>query len=924
MRSARERRKVGAVFSAGLFCRELIGRSSELAFVLDRVRAAPGRTSAVVVVRGEAGIGKSRLLDETVRAANGEGYRTAVGSTHEYANAPYAALTEALALVGITDGGEGDDGAPDAKLRRFTAIADAVVVASGTAGPGLLIAVEDLHWADLGTLDLLRFLAKRLAGRTVTFIVTYRMDELESDSARARSILAIERDAQAVLTLSALPAPQIERLLASVVRDNERSVSPSVLSEIRELSDGRPLFAEELLRGVFEQLDRDVDAAPAVPPSIRVAVRERFAALPESDRAILLHAALIGRRFSARFVAAFAGHELLDVYAALRRARDLQLVVEQPGEEADAFAFRHALTREAVYEQMLRAETQLMHAKVAQALAAEPVPDVAAIADHLWRAGDAQAAARWSERAGDEAHAVFAYTDAARAYERAFRLGSDTRRRAHLAERAAGSWYAVGDLEQAVEWLERGAAEQERAGEPRLARRLALRRATSLFESGGYAAGLSAADELTATAEIEPALRFEAELMVAGLLTVHGRAPEALERLERAEQLGVQPEPFVGARFSAAFAAALGYVGRTDEARARFEVATADARAIEDHDQLLRNYNNWGNLEFGYGALARARALYAEALAVAGEMKISRVTAWILSNDALAALLGGELVQAAGLLARGMEIDHGVRLVHRFLLGVSLHLATLRGERNEIELNRARSELDASIDDVQLPAVAFLSAVIAFRLGAEHRVAEAGDVVSRVLPIFSEIDVPYFVLDAASLFGDAPVRERARELTAVIAGRPGARPAQGFLALIDAREALRRRRRDDAVAHADVAATAFRDAGWVLYEAYALELGGRVPEAVATFRRIGAAAEVARITRVDAAGAGRRRGESTLTGREREIAGLVGAGHPTRAIAERLVISERTVETHIASIYRKLGVSSRRGLESLLGESSAP
>src|SRR5665213_3012907 len=528
MRSARERRKVGAVFSAGLFCRELIGRSSELAFVLDRVRAAPGRTSAVVVVRGEAGIGKSRLLDETVRAANGEGYRTAVGSTHEYANAPYAALTEALALVGITDGGEGDDGAPDAKLRRFTAIADAVVVASGTAGPGLLIAVEDLHWADLGTLDLLRFLAKRLAGRTVTFIVTYRMDELESDSARARSILAIERDAQAVLTLSALPAPQIERLLASVVRDNERSVSPSVLSEIRELSDGRPLFAEELLRGVFEQLDRDVDAAPAVPPSIRVAVRERFAALPESDRAILLHAALIGRRFSARFVAAFAGHELLDVYAALRRARDLQLVVEQPGEEADAFAFRHALTREAVYEQMLRAETQLMHAKVAQALAAEPVPDVAAIADHLWRAGDAQAAARWSER-------------------------------------AAGSWYAVGDLEQAVEWLERGAAEQERAGEPRLARRLALRRARILFESGRYEAGLSAADELTATSEIEPALRFEAELMVAGLLTVHGRAPEALERLERAEQLGVQPEPFVGARFSATFAAALGYVGRTDE-----------------------------------------------------------------------------------------------------------------------------------------------------------------------------------------------------------------------------------------------------------------------------------------------------------------------------------------------------------------------
>lgn len=904
------------MLSAGLLCRELIGRTSELAFVLDRVRASGERSSATIVVRGEAGIGKSRLVDEAVRAARDDGYRAAVGSTREYANAPYAALDEVLEQLGAALAPAVDDGAADAKMRRFTAVAEAIAAAGAAAGRGMLIAVEDLHWADLGTLELLRFLARRLAGRDVTFLVTYRADEIEADSARARSILALERDAQAVVTLNPLPAQQIERLIASVIRDGGRSVSPAVVSEIRDLSDGRPLFAEELLRGVFECLDRDADAVPTVPASVRVAVRERFSSLTEPDRTILLHAALIGRRFSARFVASFAGHDLLSVYAALRRARDLQLVVEQPG-DADAFAFRHALTREAIYEQMLRAEAQLMHAKVAQALTDEPVADAAAIADHLWHAGDAQTAARWSERAGDDAYAVFAYSDAARAYERAYRLGNEGRR-ASLAERTADSWYSLGDLAQSVEWFGRAAEAHDAAGEPRMARRLALRKARSLFESGRYEAGLRAADELAVTENVEPELRFEAELMVAGLLTVHGRAAEALERLVHAEGLGIDPDPFIMARFSSTFATALSYLGRAAEARPRFESAIAEARKSGDYDQLLRTYNNWGNLELTYGTIDRAHELYAEAAAVAAHTKITRVSAWVMLNDALCAVLAGEPARAEDLLARGAEIEHDVTLVHRWSVALSLHLGTLRGRSSDGDLERARGELDGSIDDVQLTSVTVLAGAIAYRLAAEHRIAEAGDVLARVLPIFNEVDIPYWVLDASSLHGDGTTRARARELAAHAAGRPDARPAQGVLAMIDAREALRRRRRDESLAHAEAAVAAFRDAGWTLHEAYALELAGRVAEALALFRRMGATAEVARITNVGALDGYRRRGDSTLTGREREIAGLVVAGLPTRLIADRLVISERTVESHIAAVYRKLGVTNRRGLETLL------
>lgn len=916
--------KKSTVISSGIFCRELIGRSSELAFLLERVRTTSGRTSVVIVVRGEAGIGKTRLVDEVTRAVGSEGYRTALGSTREYANAPYAALEEALERLGIDVDRAIEDSAPDTKTRRFNAIAESIAAAAaGGTWRGLLIVVEDLHWADAGTVELLRFLATRLAACSVTFIVTYRPDEIESDSARARSIVALERESEAVVTLDALPSQQIERLLASVIRDGERSVSAGVLAQIRDLSDGRPLFAEELLRGVFERLDRDVHAEPSVPTSVRVTVRERFASLTDTDRTVLLHAALIGRRFSARFVASFCGLDLFVVYAALRRARDLQLIVEQSDDEGDAFAFRHTLTREAIYSELLRAEARLMHGKVAQALAAEPEPDVAAIADHLWRAGEAEAAADWSERAGDDAYAVYAYADAARTYERAHRLAVDEARRAHLAERTADSWYALGDLAQSVDWFGRAAEAYLSAHEPRPAWRAALRKARVLFESGRYEAGLREADGLAMTTDVEPELRFEAEVMVAGLLTTHGRAAEALDRLQRAERLGVRSDPFVSARFSGAYALALGFVGRPDEARVRFEVAVGEARALGDNDLMLRTYNNWGNLEIAYGTLTRARELYAEALGGAEKTKNRHIAAWIAQNAALPALLSGDLAHARQLVARSAEIEHGVRAVRRWSLALSMRVGTLEGTHAPDDLDRAQAALDAAIDDVDLSSIAMLSASIAHRLASEHRVAEAGDVIARVQPVFDHTEAPYWLVDATSRYGDGTARARAREFVAAVAVREGARPAQGVMALLDAREALRRRRRDECIALAEDAVEAFHAAGWTLDEAYALELAGRVADAVAIFRRIGAAAEVRRNTETGVPAA-RRRGESTLTGREREIAGLVVAGHQTRAIAETLVISERTVETHIAAIYRKLGVSSRRALETLLAESAAP
>jgi DNA-binding CsgD family transcriptional regulator len=241
----------------------------------------------------------------------------------------------------------------------------------------------------------------------------------------------------------------------------------------------------------------------------------------------------------------------------------------------------------------------------------------------------------------------------------------------------------------------------------------------------------------------------------------------------------------------------------------------------------------------------------------------------------------------------------------------------LVGEPDPVALERSIAALEKALRVNDLSTGALLAAVIAYGYAADGRLVEAADVAGSVVAILDVAEPPYWLLDAAGRFGEPIVRDRARALLREIAEREDAVPARGFLAMADARAAARARRREDAVGYAELAVSAFREAGWNLDLAYALELGGRTAEAVAAFEAAGAVGEVRRLTATESAPA-RRRGEATLTAREREIASMVSVGRSTRAIAEGLVISERTVETHIASVYRKFGVASRRELADLL------
>lgn len=899
------------MITSGVLCREFFGRSVELAHLSDRAFSRNHRRGGGIVLRGPAGIGKSRLVDEFVAMARSTNARAGVGRAREFANAPYLAVDEALLALGVevTLGYDGD------QPQRFASVADAIRAQAERDGNLVLIA-EDLHWADRGTIELLRFLAVRLKDTPALVVATYRNEAIEADPIRAAALESLERDAADVVTLEPLPPAIIDKVLTAALSGVGVKVPPLTLARVSELSDGRPLFAEELLRGVIERLDRDGTAEPTVPTSIRASVRERFLALDENDRDVLLHAAVIGRRFSATFVGGLLACPSSSVYSALRRARALQLVDEQGDEDGDGFAFRHALTREAIYAELLRAESRLLHRRVAHELIRTESPDVAAIADHTWRGGD-ETAGLWNERAGDEAFAVQAYADAAVAFERAYHASHDTEVRARISARVAESLYAVGETERTADWYAKSAQDHAEAGMPRRAASLRLRQARVLVEAGRSADGLFEADRIATGPGVDAELRFEADMMVAALLATTGRPAEALSRLEGADPAGSLTDPALRTRYTCALAFALALVGRASEARSRFGEAVTGAREANDGDLVVRTLNNWGNMELGYGHLAHARTLYAEALAAAEEMKNLRQVALLAQNAGLGAVLGGELGESRRLVARSNAIEHGVNRVRHMSLATELRVKQLAGESDQLAFERAHAAFEEAMRTNDLASAALVSAVIAYGYAAVGKFVEAGDIAGSVVAVLDVAEPPYWLLDAACRFGEPIVRERARSLLRDIAAGDDALPARGFLALAEARAAARARRREDVIRFADEAASAFRQAGWNLELAYALEVGGRTAEAIAAFEASGATGEVRRLTATDSAPA-RRRGEATLTAREREIAALVAAGRTGRAIAESLVISERTVETHVASIYRKLGVGNRRELAELL------
>ncbi|MFI0482043.1 BTAD domain-containing putative transcriptional regulator [Actinomadura sp. 9N215] len=397
-----------------------VGRASELARLEDAARDAAAGWGGVVLVGGDAGMGKTALTERFARGLADQGWTCAWGRAPETEGAPaawpWAELLRDLTAAappddvlaarlgpllddGVTGGAGADAGT--GRFRLHLAVGDYLTGLADTAP--LLLVLDDLHWADEETLALLVRLAGRLKERPVLLVATFRNTEVPERLESALAALA--RHEPVRIDLRGLSEPEVAALVRGTCAT---SVGDAELSVIAERTGGNPFFTRETARLL------DAEGLPAatrqVPAGVGDVLRRRIARLPAPVQDVLRHAAVLGRDADLRVLADLAGDE--DTVIDAVEAGLAGGLVTEPGPGRMRFA--HALVRDTLYDAISRARRTRLHGRVAAALERHEPGEVAAIAHHYLESGaDPAKAVRYGRRAAAAAEARFAHGVAA-------------------------------------------------------------------------------------------------------------------------------------------------------------------------------------------------------------------------------------------------------------------------------------------------------------------------------------------------------------------------------------------------------------------------------------------------------------------------------------------------------------------------------
>ena len=436
----------------------LFGRERPLARLGDAVAGAMAGRSSFVLVTGEAGIGKTRVLRAAADAAGRAGMRTLWGTSAESGRSvPYLPLFAALRAL-VEDGAAEDRGV---RLRRAPDDAALAVVRRALAGhpgasavpPGLdtarfveavfdllarrptLLVVDDVHWADDSTLTVLDYLAHRAVDVPLVLLAAARDDQ---PAALAALAIADGRRFER-LEIGRMSAEDVRRQATALLGD---PIPVREAMELHHRSAGNPFFVEQLLAGAGP----DGPTAPS-PPSLRALILRRVAGLPPEGRQVVDAMGVVGRGVDAPRLADISGLDERATRDGLAAATAAGIIV--PDELG--FAFRHPLFAEVIESVLTGPDRRALHAAAARA--AERVrADVAEIADHWWRAGHADRAWASAREAGMAAARSYAFAEARLHLERALATWPDTEpgRVECILEAARMAWLS-GDPDRALE-----------------------------------------------------------------------------------------------------------------------------------------------------------------------------------------------------------------------------------------------------------------------------------------------------------------------------------------------------------------------------------------------------------------------------------------------------------------------------------------
>jgi DNA-binding CsgD family transcriptional regulator/tetratricopeptide (TPR) repeat protein len=922
-----------------------VGRARELGELDRALEATQAGRGTSVLVAGEAGIGKTRLATELAQRAREDGCQVLFGRSIDLVGTelPYQPFVEALRPVG------GLGQAPGSQLRVF----EETLALLTDRGAPVLLALEDLHWADTSTLDLVVFLANNLVDSPVLLLATYRADEPASAARMRRFADGVRRSGSSlVLELGALEDEALAELLAARA---DRPLPATLTDEIVARSDGNPFFAEELLAATGDERGE-------LPSSLRDLLLQRVERLDAATQSLLRLTAAAGREVEYPLLRATADLPEPDLRESLRLAvqHGVLVAVQSTG----SFRFRHALLAEAVYATLLPGEREELHAGLAEELARSGAAAPAELAPHWAAAGRRAEALAASVEAARQAESVFGLAEALAHLERALALwdavpaapeltGLDLAELCAWAAELAGH---VGDAPRAVE-LARRAIELVGVEEPHRAGRLHVDLGEHLM---GIGSNVAALDALERAVELVPASVPSPERAytlgsLAGGLMVAWRFSESLPLAEEALALARS----VGAgeaevRALTVIGGDLAYLGRTEEGLAYFHDGLRLAEEIGDHLGLERAHVNLTDALTMLGRLRESARLGQAGLEAARRYGIDSTL--LVSNRIEALLALGDWDEAERLSAAALR---GV--ISSFPDALLMNRAELEIGRGDFE--HAREHLDSARDSLgenRLQGIrdVYLAELALWERRWRDADANAGDALAQAqsgqaaqLQVWFcakglRAQAELAALARARRDGDAlqgwldragalvaSARDAASQASAVTpnagawlalaeaehARTAGSAPPELWVEAAGAWDGLERvplaaycRWRE---AEALVAAGASRtEASVPLREAHAVaaRLGARP-----LLRELELLAQRARLDLEPPSAASDDAGPGLeeilgLTPREAEVLTLVARGYTNREIAEALVISVKTASVHVSHILRKLDAPNRR------------
>ena len=934
----------------------LVGRDAFLTLIGRRLADATAGAGQLLFVAGEAGIGKTRLLGVIARQAQASGFAVAraaafpgdvqssAGLLLDLASGLMPAPEPALSALGrsLTSRVRPiSAGAGDAHHRRRLLVQDlADLLVTADPGTPVLFVLEDLHWADELSLDVLGHLAGRIATRQILVAGAYRSDELypalPMRDLRAR--LLGQRLAEEI-RLPRLGLDQTATVASAMLG---RPAPAQVVAAIHERSDGIPLHVEELLAAIDDdaltpQSGAAVQAA-AVPDTLGDAVLSRAQHLATRTREVASAAAVVGRSFDFDLLTAVTDAGPDEVAGALRELQDAYFVL--PGAGAVSFDFRHALIRDALYADTDLPLRRRLHERVART-AVERGYRGAFTSAHFELAGRPGPAYAYAVAAAREAASISAHTEALELYRRAERnlpAGLPVLDRAALLAALGDEAAAADDNEAAAQAYQRahdlvtstGGVREAAALVPRMAAVAHLLGAGLPAREGMLQAALDSLDGM-ADADRERA-RLRSAMAAAYMLD--RRLDEAIDYGERSRaesQRTGDGETALNAAIT--LGSVLVFAGRMDEGWRLLEDAVTRARGADQEAEAARGYRMIGSSGSVLVEYDRAERWLTEGIGYAEKVELWNHRHYMAAHLAHVQWATGQWEAATRTAQHALADGRGgitTRITAQYVLG---YLAMGRGE-----WEAAASLLrEASAQGEQMAELQRLSPPL---WGLAEAARCQGDYETTLTLCERGYQASAGVTDAAYLFpylltgvrahlagGDVDAAQAwSDRVGAVLTARaiPGTLPVIGHgrgLVLLARGDVPAAHQALESATEAWQARDRFWEAAWARLDLAA---------AAARARRRGEAARLAGEARAIAASAGataladaadrlialfdHRRPRDPwhpLSEREFQVAKLVAAGLTNRQIADQLVLAPKTISAHVTHILVKLGAARR-------------